>query len=177
MKNLTKTLVVVLALSSVADLSAEQIFKTGVVDLARIYTQFYKDTKPVRELEELKAGIQKEVDRMKEEIRQVNEQRKDAKDKGDTARYQKLDAEVQAKQAAMLDYGKTQQALINAKNAEFQTDGAFLKLVQNEVELAALSKGFGLVLNVKDAAIVWYWPDVDITNDVIARLTAGQTRN
>ena len=177
MKNLKQTLFALVILSVVSALPAQQIFKTGVVDLARIYTMFYKDTKPIRDLEEFKAGIQKEIDLMKEEIRLVNDQRKDAKDKGDAARFQKLDVEVQAKQAAMLDFAKTQQALINAKNAELQTDGAFQKLVSTEIELAAVSKGFGLILNLKDAAIVWYGQDVDITDDVIARLTADQERS
>jgi len=173
MKHLKQTVVLLaLLVAGLSVLPAEQFFKTGVVDLARIFTQFYKDTKPVKELEEFKAGIQKEVDRMKEEILQVNDQRKDAKEKGDTARFNQLDLEIQNRQAAMLDYAKTQQALINAKNAELQTDGAFQKLVSLEIEQAAISRGFGLILNLKDASIVWYAADVDITEDVIARLAA-----
>ncbi|MEI8092949.1 MAG: OmpH family outer membrane protein [Spirochaetales bacterium] len=157
-------------------LPAQQFFKTGVVDITRVYTQFYKETKPVRDFDELKAGIQKEIDKMKEDIRLVNDQRNDAKAKSDAARVQTLDADILKRTDAMKEYARVQQLVLNQKNEELKADGSFQKLLTSEIEQAALSKGFGLVLNLKDTSIVWYGPDTDITDDVIARLTADFSR-
>jgi Skp family chaperone for outer membrane proteins len=173
MKRLWILLVVATLASS---LGAQQFFKTGVVDISRVYNQFYKETKAVRDFEDFKAGIQREIDKMKEEIRQLNDQRNDAKAKSDPAKVQLLDADILKRQDAMKDYARIQQLQINARSEEIKADGSFQRLMGSEIEQAALSKGFGLVLNLKDTSIVWYGPDADVTDDVIARLTADFSR-
>ena len=165
-----------LLLSAVASLApAQQFFKAGVVDFARVYSQFFKETKPVKDFDEFKAGIQKEIDKMKEDIRQINDQRNDAKLKGDANRVTSLDAEILKRQDAMKEYARVQQIQINSRNLDLQ-EANFLRLLNDEIEQAAISKGFGLILNKKDTAVIWFGPDADITDDVLARMTADLKR-
>lgn len=112
---------------------------------------------------------------MKEEIRQINDQRNDAKLKGDSSRVSSLDVEILKRQDVMKEYARVQQIQINSRNLDLQ-EANFLRLLNDEIEQAAVSKGFGLILNKKDTAVIWFGPDADITDDVLARMTADLKR-
>ncbi len=173
MKRLAVTVCLLWVVVSVAP--AQQFFKAGVVDFARVYNQFFKETKPVKDFDDFKSGIQKEIDKMKEEIRQINDQRNDAKLKGDSSRVSSLDVEILKRQDVMKEYARVQQIQINSRNLDLQ-EANFLRLLNDEIEQAAVSKGFGLILNKKDTAVIWFGPDADITDDVLARMTADLKR-
>ena len=49
-------------------------------------------------------------------------------------------------------------------------------LSNQELEQAAISKGFGLILNSSNPTVLWYGPDADITDDVIQRLQVDISR-
>lgn len=157
-------------LLSVGSVSAQQFAKTGVVNLTRV-SQFYKDAR-AKALEDLKASIQKDLDQMRDEIRGLSDQRAQAAKVGDTAKVQSLDAEILAKKTAFTEYGKKKQEELAAAGEAMKNDNSFQKLLPQEIEQAAISKGFGLILNSSNPAVLWYGPDADITDDVTQRLQA-----
>lgn len=169
-----KRILFVLFLAIAAGASAQQFAKTGIINLTRVSQQF-KET-GAKTVEDMKVAIQKELDAMKDEIRQLSDQRTEAFNAGDTAKVQSLDATIQAKKSAFVDYGKKKQEELTAAAALLRNDQAFQKLLPQEIEQAAISKGFALILNASNPAIIWYGPDADITDDVIQRLQADLTR-
>ncbi len=154
--------------------TAQQFAKTGVVNLTRI-NQFYKEA-VVKEFEELKVAIQKDLDGMKEELRLLNDQRSEASRKGDSARVQTLDVEIQAKREAFTEFGRTKQEELAAAAEAVKSDTSFQRRLPQEIEQAAISKGFALILNSSNPVVIWYGPDSDITDDVIQRLQADLSR-
>jgi len=164
----------VLSLVALGSLSAQQFAKTGVVNLTRV-NQFYKDAKN-KAVEDLKASIQKDLDQMREDIRVLTDQRMDSSKKGETAKVQSLDAEIQTKKAAFTDFGRKKQEELAAAGEALKNDTSFQKWLPQEIEQAAISKGFGLILNSSNPAVLWYGPDADITDDVTQRLQADLTR-
>ena len=169
-----KPILLALFLAVAAAASAQQFAKTGIINLNRVSQQF-KDS-GAKTLEDMKAAIQKDLDAMKDEIRQLSDQRTAAFNAGDQAKVQSLDATIQAKKTAFADYGKKKQDELTAAAALLRNDQAFQKLLPQEIEQAAISKGFALILNATNPAIIWYGPDADITDDVIQRLQADLTK-
>lgn len=162
---------VFLVLSLVVALSgveAQQFAKTGVVNLSRV-SQAYKDAKS-KAVEDLRTSIQKELDRMREEIRNLAELRSEAQQKGDVAKTQTLDADISAKKSAFSEFGKKKQEELASAGEALKADTSLQKLLPLEIEQAAISKGFALILSSSNAAVIWYGPDADITDDVITLL-------
>ncbi|MCL2127870.1 MAG: hypothetical protein FWH38_06410, partial [Treponema sp.] len=64
-------------LFSFASLSAQQLTRFAVVDLPRVYTAFFRDSRAVREWEERSARVQSEIDRMTREIQELRSRQAD----------------------------------------------------------------------------------------------------
>lgn len=164
----------VMALVTLGPVSAQQFAKTGVVNLSRVSQAFHDaQTKAV---EDLKASIQKDLDQMRDDIRALMDQRTEASKKGDNAKVQSLDTDIQTKKDAFTAYGKQKQEELAAAGEALKSDAAFQKWLPQEIEQAAISKGFGLIVNSSNAAVLWYGPDADISDDVIQRLQADLAR-
>lgn|GEM_PF-3505299 len=163
-----------LFLGALGSVSAQQFAKTGVVNLTRV-SEFYKEAR-AKAVEDLKASIQKDLDQMKDEIRSLGDQRAEAAKQGDTAKVQALDATIQAKKQAFSDFGHKKQAELAAAGEALKNDNTFQKLLPQEIEQAAISKGFGLILNSSNPSVLWYGPDSDITDEVVQRLQADINR-
>ncbi len=159
------------ALSSIAVAQTQQFAKTGLVNLTRIYDKFYKESKGVRDFEALKASIQNDINKFKQELIQLMNQRNDAQARGDEATVQQLDAQIQSKKEAYQQFAAVKQQELKQKSEEVRKDDSFQKLLISEIDQEAVSKGFSLILNLEnDSSVVWYSPDADITDGVIARL-------
>jgi Skp family chaperone for outer membrane proteins len=169
-----RILVLLLILAAAGTASAQQFAKTGVVNLTRV-SQFYKDAR-AKAVEDLKASIQKDLDAMRDEIRGLVDQRAEAAKAGDNAKVQALDTQIQAKKAAFSDFGHAKQQELAAAGEALKNDTSFQKWLPQEIEQAAISKGFGLIINSSNPAVLWYGPDADITDDVIQRLQADLAR-
>jgi len=159
---------------SLGVVSAQQFAKTGVVNLTRV-NQFYKDAR-AKSVEDLKTSIQASLDQMREEIRVLTEQRSEASKKGDSARVQSLDNDIAAKRDAFTAFGRKKQEELAVAGESLRNDTSFQKWFPQELEQAAISKGFGLILNSSNPTVLWYGPDADITDDVIQRLQVDISR-
>lgn len=161
----------ILGFSSYAEAQTQQFAKTGLVNLTRIYAQFYKESKGVRDFEALKASIQNDINKYKQELIQLMNQRNDAQARGDDATVQNLDDQIQKKKEAYQQFAAVKQQELKQKSEEVRKDDSFQKLLISEIDQEAVSKGFSLILNLEnDSSVVWYSPDADITDGVIARL-------
>jgi len=163
-------ILLILGLAALTGASAQQFAKTGVVNVARI-TQLYKAAQ-AKHFEDLKVQIQKDLDRLKDEIRLLTEQKTDASAKGDTAKAANLDTEINAKKTAFAEFGKKKQDELAAAAEALKSDTSLQRLLPQDIEQSAISKGFALIVNSANAAVIWYGPDADITDDVINRLAA-----
>jgi len=166
--------VILMGFVALGSVSAQQFAKTGVVNLTRV-SQFYKEAK-AKALDDLRASIQKDLDKMKEEIRMLSDQRSDASKRGDSPRVSVLDTDIQTKKDAFSEFGRKKQEELSAAVEASKTDSSFQRLLPQEIEQAAISKGFALILNSSNLAVIWYGPDADITDDVMQRLQVDLSR-
>ena len=75
-------LILALALLSLAGLSAQQITRFGVVDTARVYQAYFRNSAPVRNYESKKSQFQAEITKRSEEIQTLKSQKTEAESSG-----------------------------------------------------------------------------------------------
>jgi outer membrane protein len=157
-------------------LSGEQITRYAVVDLVRILESFYKDSKAMRDFEERQRSIQKELDKMTEEIKSLQQSKVEAQAAGKTDTALSFESDIQAKIAFVRDYRKVKtEELETQKRKIFESDTMAAEIYQ-EIQKAAESEGYTMVLDWKRGTelrlVIWYSPTIDITDKVIASLMA-----
>jgi len=149
----------------------QQVTKFGVVDTARVYEAYFRDTGPIRKYETKKTEFQNEIAKMTEEVRELQNQRADFKKENNEAAVLRLDAKINEKVEILKEY-------TNAKNIELETlrkslksSDSFYQKLYSTLERIAEAGGYSMILSLQDSnAILWYSPSVDITDKVIDSL-------
>lgn len=164
-------LVSALFLSALIGLSAQQLTRFAVVDLPKIYTAFFKDSKAVRDFEERSARVQADIDKMNAEIQELQKNRLDAATAGDQQKVLALDNEIYKKTEYLKEYYRIKTAELEDQRKKLTQSDTFLKQVYDEIRIVAESDGYSMVLNLKESSgILWYSPTVDITDKVLNNL-------
>jgi outer membrane protein len=152
---------------------AQQLTRFAVVDLPRVYTSFFRDSRAVREFEERSARVQADIDKYTLEIQQLKSRQASAQVEGRDADALQLDGEIYRKSEYLRNYYETKTAELEDQRKRLSQSDSFLEQVYNELQLIAESEGYTMVLNLKGTnAILWYSPTVDITAKVIESLRA-----
>jgi outer membrane protein len=152
-------------------LQAQQLTRFAVVDLPKIYTAFFQDSKAVRDFQEKSAKVQADVDRMTAEIQGLQKSKLDADTAGDKTTALQLDNEIYKKSEYLKEYYRIKSAELEDQKKKLTESTAFLQQVYDEIKIVAESDGYSMVLNLKEnTGILWYSPTVDITDKVIQNL-------
>ncbi|MDR0655431.1 MAG: OmpH family outer membrane protein [Treponema sp.] len=151
---------------------AQQLTRFAVVDLSKVYTSFFRDSRAVREFEERSARVQKDIDRMTAEIQNIKRQQAEAELQGDQEKALRLESDVYRKQEFLKEYYSLKKAELEDQRRKLTQSESFLEQVYAEIRYIAESEGYSMVLNLKDnTGILWYSPTVDITDKLIQNLT------
>jgi outer membrane protein len=157
--------------------AAQQLTRFAVVDLPRVYTSFFRDSRAVREYEERSARVQAEVDRMNQEIQNLRTSYVDAEAQGDRERALRLESEMYRKSEFLREYYQAKTAELEDQRRRLAQANSFLQQVMDEIRFIAESEGYSMVLNLKEnTGIIWYSPTVDITEKVIQNLRSKAGR-
>jgi outer membrane protein len=150
---------------------SQQLTRFAVVDLPRVYTSFFRESKAVRDFEEKSAQVQANIDKYTAEIQRLKSQQATAQIEGKEAEALRMDADLYRRADYLRNYYETKTAELEDERKKLSSSGSFLEQVYNELQLIAESEGYTMVLNLKEAAgILWYSPTVDITAKVIDSL-------
>jgi len=152
-------------------LYAQQLTRFAVVDLPKVYTAFFQDSRAVREFEERSARVQSEIDRMTREINELRSRQLEAAMRGDQYESSQLETQVYRRTEQLRDYYNTNTALLENQKRSLMQSGSFLDQVYDEIRYIAESEGYSMVLNSKgNDVVVWYSATVDITDRLITSL-------
>ncbi|MDR2803124.1 MAG: OmpH family outer membrane protein [Treponema sp.] len=157
--------------------SGQQLTRFAVVDMSKVYTAFFKESRAVRDFEERSARVQSDVDRMTREIQDLKNSQSNAELQGDSEKAVKLESEIYKKSEFLKEYFKLKTAELEDQKKKLSQSSAFLEQVYNELRVVAESEGYSMVLNLKEAkGILWYSPAIDITDKVIQNLQSKGSR-
>ncbi|MDR0877507.1 MAG: OmpH family outer membrane protein [Treponema sp.] len=150
---------------------AQQLTRFAVVDLPKVYVAFFRDSRAVRDFEERSARVQREIDRMTQEIQDLRSRQADAVLQGNEDQSIRLDNDIYRKSEFLKDYYKLKTSELEDQKKKLTQSGAFLEQVYDEIRYIAESEGYSMVLNLKEnTGILWYSPTVDITDKLIQNL-------
>ena len=158
-------------------LSAQQITRFAVVDMSKVYTAFFRESRAVRDFEERSARVQTDIDRRLKEIQDLKNSQINAELEGDSEKAVRLESEIYKKSEALKEYSKLKIAELEDQKKKLSQSSAFLEQVYNELRIVAENEGYSMVLNLKDTkGILWYSPAIDITDKVIQNLQSRSSR-
>ena len=149
-------------------LSAQQITRFGVVDTAKVYQAYFRNSAPVRNYESKKAEFQTEINKRTEEIQNLKNQKVDFQKNNNSAAVSRLDAEITRKTDTLTDAKNVE---LESLKKNLQNSDSFYKKLYGVLEKVAENEGYSMILSLQQAnAVLWYSPSVDITEKVIAEL-------
>lgn len=165
------------ALLSGMGLGAQQLTRFAVVDIAKVYTAFFRESRAVREFEERSARVQADIDRMTAEIRDLKSALLNAEGLGDQQQALRLQNDIYKKSEYLKEYFQIKTAELNDRRAKLAQSASFLEQVQREIRYIAEREGYSMVLNLKESGgVLWHSPSVDITDKLIQNLLAKAGR-
>jgi len=167
-----------LSVSGLCFIYSQQITRMAVVDLPRVYTEFFAESKAVRDFQQRSARVQNDIDRMNKEIQDLKNKHADAILKDDTSEVLRLENQINTRQENFRVFYQTRMAELDKMRQGLMQSNTFLNQVHDEIRYIAESKGFTAVFDIKSTpGIIWYSPSVDITNDLIQSLKNKAARS
>ncbi|MDR2757804.1 MAG: OmpH family outer membrane protein [Spirochaetaceae bacterium] len=172
-----KTAVLVVFFIGLGILEAQQLTRFAVVDMTKVYTAFFRESRAVREFEERSRQVQVEIDRMTEEIQELRLSHAAAAARGDRDQALRLENEVNRRSEYLKEYYQLKTTDLENQKKRLAQSSTFLDQILTEIRYIAESEGYTMVLNLKDnTGIIWYSPTVDITDKLIQSLSAKAGR-
>ena len=172
MKRYLKVLIsiAVLALASLPAFS-QQITKFGVVDTAKVYNAYFRNSAPVRNYEKKKSEFQEEINKQVEAIKKLQQKKLDYENAGNDSAAMKTEAEITKKTDYLTEYTNAKNVELESMQKTLQNSDEFYKKLYNTLAKIAESGSYSMILSLQDSnSILWYSSSVDITNQVIQEL-------
>ena len=168
-KRLFSMFVLILVLS--IPVFSQQITKFGVVDTAKVYNAYFRNLAPVRNFEKKKAEFQEEVNKLSDELKNLQQKKLDYESAGNETQVLKIEAEITRKKDYLTEYTNAKNVELESLQKSLQNSDDFYKKLYNTLAKIAEGGGYSMILSLQDAnAILWYSSSVDITNQVINEL-------
>jgi outer membrane protein len=158
-------------------LYAQQLTRFAVVDLPRVYMAFFRDSRSVREWEEARDQVQREVDRRTQAIQELQSRKVNMEMQGNEDETLRLETQIYRSSESLREYYQVKTTELEERRLRLTQSDSFLEQVYDEIRFIAESEGYSTVLNLKEnTGILWYSPTVDITDKLIQNLIAKAGR-
>lgn len=151
--------------------SAQQITKFGVVDTAKVYNAYFRNSAPVRNYEKKKAEFQAEINKRTDEIRALQGKKIEYEKSGNDSMALKTQSEITKKTDFLTEYTNAKNVELESMQKSLQSSDSFYKKLYETLAKIAEGGGYSMILSLQQAnAILWYSNSVDVTEQVIAEL-------
>jgi outer membrane protein len=150
---------------------AQQITRFGVVDTAKVYTAYFRNSAPIRNYEKKKAEFQEEINVRTEELRKLQQKKLEYEKAENETQLLRIDAEITKKKDYLTEYTNAKNVELESMLKSLQNSDEFYKKLYNPLAKIAESNGYSMILSLQESnAILWYSSSVDITDQVISEL-------
>ena len=144
---------------------AQQITKFGVVDTAKVYNAYFRNSAPIRNYEKKKTEFQDEINKKTDELKQLQKKKLDLETSGNEAQAMKIEAEIIKKKDYLTEYSNAKNVELESMQRSLQNSDEFYKKLYNTLSKIAESGGYSMILSLQDSnSILWYSSSVDIRN-------------
>jgi outer membrane protein len=159
------------AVFACAGISAQQITKFGVVDTAKVYNAYFRNSSAVRNYDKKKAEYQEAINAKTEELRGLQQKKLDYQSAGDDANALRVESDITKKSEYLNEYTSAKNVELATLQKALQNSDEFYKKLYSVLAKIAEAGGYSMILSLQqDNAILWYSSSVDVTDQVIAEL-------
>lgn len=171
MKNNLKICAAALVFAVVQPLFSQQITKFGVVDTAKVYNAYFRNSASVRNYEKKKAEYQDAINKYTEELQKMVQRKLEYEKNGNAPMVQRVQGEITQKTDFLNEYTNAKNIELESMQKSLQSSDAFYKKLYETLAKIAESGGYSMILSLQQAnAILWYSPSIDVTEQVISSL-------
>lgn len=171
MKSGLKSVIIFALISMASSVYAQQITKFGVVDTAKVYNAYFRNSASVRNYEKKKSDFQQEINKYTDELQKLQAKKIDYEKAGNDAMAQKTQAEITRKTDFVIEYTNAKNVELESMQKTLQGSDAFYKSLYDTLSKIAEAGGYSMILSLQQSnAILWYSNSVDVTEQVIAEL-------
>ena len=157
--------------AAASGLFAQQITKFGVVDTAKVYEAYFRNSAPVRNYEKKKAEFQEEIDKRTQELKALQQKKLEYEKNGNDSQALRTEAEITKKTDYLTEYTNAKNVELESMLKSLETSDEFYKKLYNTLGQIAESGGYSMILSLQQStSILWYSNSVDITDQVIQKL-------
>ena len=150
---------------------SQQITRFGVVDTAKVYQAYFRNSAPIRNYENKKTEFQKEISKRTDEIQKLKQQKSEYISSGNDSAASRLESDIIKKTDALTEYTNAKNMELESIKNSLQNSDSFYKKLYSVIERVAEDGGYSMILSLQqNNAILWYSSSVDVTDKVIAAL-------
>lgn len=167
MKRIISALLLTLVLSSGY---SQVISRVGVVDLSKIFSQYFRESVSFRKIEELQTTYEEERRNIINQIDKLKEDKLDAQRNSNESLVLRIEKQIDEKQEYLKDYHSVMTNRINRLKESMQASSSLSSEILQAIGYVAEQEGYAVIYKAQDPNILFFSKDADITNLVIQRL-------
>jgi outer membrane protein len=169
MKRILFSIAFVLAVSQAG--AQNQITKFAVIDMAKVYTTFFNESRAAQEFNQKSAKVQAEINRLNEELIDIKAKLAEAQKNNNRDQIRSLESQVNQKTKVIQDYYQSATAELELERKRLAQSDTFSRQMEGAIKTLAESEGVSMVFSKQEiTGMLWYSPSIDITNKLIAAL-------
>ena len=181
MKKVNKVILLSILLLSISTiLFSEQLTRIGIIDIEKVYSVYFRESKTVMNLQEKQNSILREIQRIDDQILTLENKKLEAEMRGDQETALKLDREIFDRKQYLEDYKRIKMQQLKKLSENLYQSDEFLDELLEAINFVAESEGFSIILNNSKQFkqfFFYYTKEVDITDKVIQELMSRTGRN
>ena len=158
--------------------TAQQLItNVGLVDLQVVTTAYFRESSAVRDLYADRDRIQAERARLETQIFELEARRLRAQQDGRNEEALRIGDQIFAQKQHLRDFVAVMHRQLSQREALLAESDAFLGELADAIEYVAESRGLSLVLDKNNVTLLYFLPEIDITELVVAELGRRAGRN
>ena len=167
-----------LLLTAAGALPAQQLITNiGLVDLQVVTTAYFRESTAVRDLYADRDRINAERTRLEVQIFELEARKLRAEQDGRNQEALRIADQMFAQKQHLRDFVSVMNRQLSQRQALLAESDAFLGELAAAIEFVAESRGLSLVLDKNNVTLLYFLPEIDITELVIAELGRRAGRN
>ena len=162
-----------------AILFSEQLTRIGIIDIEKVYSIYFRESRTVMDLQEKQNSILREIQRIDDQILTLENRKLEAEMRGDQENALKLDREIFDRKQYLEDYKRIKMQQLKKLSENLYQSDEFLDELLEAINFVAESEGFSIILNNSKQFkqfFFYYTKGVDITDKVIQELMSRTGR-
>jgi outer membrane protein len=157
----------------------QSVTKIGIINFKKVLLTAYKDTKAYRDYDQAQSDYNKEIAARTKDITDLQSQKLDADKAKNTTLSLSLEKTIGDKQKDLTSFRQIKGQILQQQLASLQTGPVLAEILDVE-RFVAETGGYSLILRTDtdsmNGVILYYLPEIDITDDVINEIQSRQAK-